>query len=479
LIAGAAAGILICGCIALTPRYPEAFLRDERVFDFRDAVLAAKSPDPFHRAALAYTLHNWPEAEHELLTVIHSAPWWSHRAFQASDLLKSIYDYSGRNVDALAQDTALGWRALFWDRALFRLRANHGDFAMVQRKPSKIRYATIDNGIFIPLKINGVAANYQIDTGSSTSFISETEARRLRLDVDPYQAEVTGYSGKMEVTGIALAAEVEIGEFRLRNVEFWVQPDKEEQPDEGVIGLSLLFPLETLRWSADGTMEIGFPATEPNDRAANLAFTDGALVTRAGFGNDYLDFELDTGSNITRLYPRFRRDYAEYLRLFARPGAIDIAEDRPDSHAVTLTEASLTVGEFARNLRPAHVFSENPEPGDDHFHGVIGFDFLSQAATVALDFRAMRMTLSGEGLIPSVREHEVSCTLPEGLICRPGWRCIVRSAGEHCRLDRTPRQPWPGNPLPAESGDGEELGAGFRMAKNHSRTITFTVAAKE
>ena len=101
-----------------------------------------------------------------------------------------------------------------------------------------------------------------------------------------------------------MAQELTIGNFRLRNVPFLVQADKDSD-DDGIIGLPVMLALETVRWGSDGMMDIGFPAGGLNVREANLAFGGDKILTTVGFGKRQLDLHLDTGSDDTRLYPRF------------------------------------------------------------------------------------------------------------------------------------------------------------------------------
>ena len=89
-----------------------------------------------------------------------------------------------------------------------------------------------------------------------------------------------------------------IGETELHNVPFWVSGD-EQLGISGILGIKL----QTLRWSADGTIELGFPS-EPADLArANLCFDDHTSI--ASYGADRLAFVVDTGDESSTLFPSF------------------------------------------------------------------------------------------------------------------------------------------------------------------------------
>ncbi len=454
-----------------TPR-PDQLLRDGRVFEFRDDALTMKSPSRYYRGALAYAFHNWTEAERDLLDFTSSAPFWSRQAFTAAGMLEWIYSLSGRASAAHSAYDALGWRSASWDIGEYRIREKHGDFAVAARGYSRVHYAETDDCIYIPLSIGGRPANYLIDSGSSQSFMSQSEAERLGLTVDPYSVEVQGYSDGQQVTGIAVAPELTIGQFRFRNVTFFIESD--DDLDGGIIGLPVLLALETLRWGPDGILEIGFPAQTLNLREANVALARGSLILRAAFGNDQLDLFLDTGSNSTEFYPRFRKQYQEYLRLFGHPDSVTVHGDDIDRSATTLPVLPLQISRSELFVRPAHVLSRNPEPADSRWHGSLGMDFLNLAATVTLDFRAMRLTTEGDGMIREEKGDQVNCTFPSGLSCPTGWTCTVYDGTRNCRLERLPDAPWPGNPVGGDKREGgHQLEPGFHIEKGRSVTIGF------
>jgi hypothetical protein len=225
-------------------------------------------------------------------------------------------------------------------------------------------------------------------------------------------------------------------------VPFLVQADKDAD-DDGIIGLPVMLALETVRWGSDGMMDIGFPAGSLDVREANLAFAGDKILTAVGFGQRQLDLHLDTGSADTRLYPRFRYEHAAFLS--------SQKQTWTDSSGVLLPEMHLLIGHSERTLSPAHLMRENPEPNAARLHGSLGIDFITQASTVTLDFRAMQMTLAGVQLIRQDAGEDVTCRLHGPVDCPKGWRCQVRPAGEVCDLDRVPEKPWPGNALPASS----------------------------
>jgi hypothetical protein len=472
-------GLLAAGCagatLALWRSSEESLLHEGHIFAFRDALAGMKAPSQFAHGALAYIFRDWTVAERELLSVARNSPWWSRDGFEAAHMLANVRMLSGYYSGAAAEAATLGLHDLLWPDRDFAAYGRFGDLTVVNRADSRIPYAVSDVQMYIPLLLNGQPANYLLDTGSNDSFMNESEARRLGLKVDPYNLEVEGYSETERMTGIT-ATDLAIGDFRMRNVVFLVEPDRKDDP-VGTIGLPVLLALETLRWGPDGILEVGFPGTDPNPRDANMGFARRTLLTTGGIGNGRLELHFDTGAGITRFYPRFRNDYTDYLRRVghAEPPA---PQRGVDELAASVPEMHFVAGGSERTLRPARVLLKNPSDLAADLHGSIGFDFLSQAGTVTLDFRAMKLTLTGVGLISEIRGNLVTCRLPMDLTCAKGWTCVVKPNDDGCQLDRLPDTPWPGNPimLNRNPNAGAKLAPGFHLPEKRSASIDFRVS---
>lgn len=379
----------------------EVLFDAHRWFDLRDAVVAEASP--FFRGAVASAFNDSDVAEKELRLASRSAAD-SEGAYAAHQLLTYLYWRAARYRETVAELDALARikpdaADVKQFRSLFASLARFPQQTLAARRYSKLRYVMRSGNLFIPVSVNGQPATYMVDTGANLPVISAGEARRRHLKV------VTGRAGKLgdspvyslEVGDVAMADELAVGATRLQNVSFLVMPDDRfaDVPPEqqAIIGLPILLAFRSLRWSADGTFEIDFPAPPHQPSSPNICF-DGAMpVTQVTFGDRKLDFTLDTGAVQTHLYPRFKTDFPTLVNEFGQPGTTRAvgAAGTVDLDSISLPEVNLRIGGFGAVLRPAPVLRE--EVGSKWHYGNLGLDLLSQARVVTLDFRTMSLGL--------------------------------------------------------------------------------------
>jgi len=449
-------------------------------FQFRDAMAREIKPSAFHRAMLALAFHDWDLAQKESRSLLRPDADPA-QAVETALGLEQVYTMSGRfqdarellaRLDRLLHDFestgAIEPAALHQFeslRAELDALAGYPDQTVVARGRSRLLYAETDNELLIPLRVNRTPANYVIDTGSEMNYLSASEARRLGLKVRPTSIPLAtwGPAGQA-ATGVAVADDLVIGNFHLRNVVFGVTPDDEDGSGAaGIVGMPVLLALETLRWNSDGAIEFGFPP--PPGAAANLCFVGGLLFTQASTAGRNVLLGLDTGSFDTELFPRFGRDFPALLKTASARAPRDIGNGFTDPAAATLAELAIRVGGLETMLRPAVLLSSEPVEGGEWLHGWLGVDLLSQARSTTLDLRGMRLTLEGAGAVPQ-RTAAAVCALPAGFSCAPGFACTVKNdPGQPCFIDRLPVETWPGNPLTADvpqNGNRCVLSAGVR-----------------
>ncbi len=433
-----------------------------RWFEFRDAILQAKTPPaPFYRAQLAYAFHDWDQAEKGFQAALKSDP--AHWADTLAGL-RWIYQLTGRrnaipallaSVERIQRDMVKSGalspeeaKQLEPVRDVLSAESQFPNQIVAARGFSRLFYFETAHQIRIPLAIRGQPANYVIDTGSQECIMAVSEARRLGLTVHPTPSKlaVPGADFKEQVktpAGVALADDLVIGNFHLRNVLFTVMPD--EDTPGGVIGLPVLLALETMRWNSDGTLEFGFPAQPRDLAAANLAFANPLLVTKAqiaGFAVP-LVLGLDTGSDMGFLLPRFSQDFPGLM------GPIPVGDlDLPDG-AIAIHPLSIRVGGLQAALNPALVMPAAFR-GADGANAWLGMTILDQARSVTVDLAAMKLTLDGidgaAAIVPTAKE----CLLPPDFYCAPGFSCVAKNYGGLCVVDRVPETAPLGNSFASE-----------------------------
>jgi predicted aspartyl protease len=252
--------------------------------------------------------------------------------------------------------------------------------------------------LVIRASVNNRQVDWIVDTGMNISMISESEAQMLGISVHRLRANASDLAGGTVPVGAAVADELRIGECDVRNVPLVVLPDSRPPMDElargerGIIGLPVLLALGTLRWSADGTFEIGGPSSP--GASPTLCFDELLPIVRVEWEGKPLDFVLDTGNVAgTQLWERFaleQRHLMEKQGAKAKEWLVTIGSSGY-REVVRIPRLGLRIGGLEVTLRPANVFSR--PVGNEHHHGLLGMDLLDQAREVTIDFRSMSVGL--------------------------------------------------------------------------------------
>jgi hypothetical protein len=255
----------------------------------------------------------------------------------------------------------------------------------------------------IPVTINGRLADYAFDSGATLSAISESEAVRLGMAIHETGPNATGAldaRGVEAKSRIAVADHLVVGKTELRHVVFLVFGDDQppffemRQSQRGFLGLQVMLAFETLRWTSDGTVEIGFRSTGTAGGAPNL-FLDGPSVTaEVTVQRRSMNVLLDTGAEETHLWPAFVKRFPSIIDEFGTKASNRVTglTGSEEIDSVVLPGITLGVGGIETSLRPAHMLLK--ETNSEWLCARLGADLLGQARAVAFDFKAMRLSLS-------------------------------------------------------------------------------------
>ncbi|MGD1071527.1 MAG: retropepsin-like aspartic protease [Bryobacteraceae bacterium] len=367
--------------------------------ELRDALHTQKGP-ALYRGVVAAVFGEDRRAEEILHSVIASAPQ-SDEAYDAYEWLAHLYLRTGRYRRYIAVLEAR-WAAFPNKSELKNEQTATAGFrglpdqSVGMRRPSTLHHEP--GSIFIPISINRVPATYFFDTGAWVNCMSESEARRLGLTIHDAEGGLNTATGVKVGFRTAVASEVTVGGIHLRNVSFAVLRDDQEPWSDlpagrrGLIGIPIILGLRTLRWSEDGTVEVGMKPASRDTGASNLFFDDDHLVVAGEAGQRKIFATLDTGGETTDLYEGFARQFAD----LTATGRKDTTEVRGVGHAesfdsITLPELRLQLGRVDVALRPAHVLLK--QIGAQCCVGNFGLDLLLQGRAFAIDFGAMRLDL--------------------------------------------------------------------------------------
>jgi len=375
----------------------ERLFRARQWFELRSAV-TERSP-ALMRAAVATAFNDPETAERLLRDVIRSAPA-SHDADDAYGMLLQIYRRSGQYRRWLTSYRQ--WVAAIPDSE--RARAEEDDAKKLAGLPDQVngrpRRAVLrhDPGdLTIPVSVDGKVDDFLFDTGAWTSVMTERMAARLGLKTDATRRTISGSSGQSVGFRVAIAKEVDIGGTRFRNVSFAVIEGTGPTAgvDAGIVGMPILLALGAIRWSPDGAVEVGSPASRVRTDA-NLVFDRNRLLLRTRvFGRDVLT-TFDTGASTTDLNANFASTFPQAVQ-GAKKGTTDITGvgGTQTFDSLEIPEVIFGIGPAEVLLRPATVTLQRIGViGGECCVGNAGQDLLKQAAGFAIDFSAMSLQLS-------------------------------------------------------------------------------------
>lgn len=360
----------------------EALRREHRWFDLREA-LNRQNASTMDRGAAAAAFQQVREAE-RLLN--------SSRDDASRDILAAMFYRNGLYQKALAvlkaNKTEPG------DREEIELLAQLADQSFVSHGISRIQGEIRWSLLFAPVSVNGYKAKAMLDTGSNVSVVSQSEARRLGLKIVG-ATTIVGSSEEKANARVGTAEHFEIGGLRMRNVAFWIVSD-EQAPfknlpagERVLLGLPVFLAMGGLRWSQDGTVEIGIRIVGHDP---NLCFDKMAPIIRVESQGKNLEMLFDTGSSQTYLLPRFLGDFPE-MALGAKRASNTIrgVTGLTEAESDELEEITLRLHGTDVIVRPVRILTKSPLKSGDWLHGWLGFDSLERGG--AVDFRAMIATV--------------------------------------------------------------------------------------
>ncbi len=357
--------------------------------------------------ALAAEFNDPRKAEAELRAAMRAAAE-PEDADEARALLAAMYARAGQDKHALAEIDRIAPQpagpeqddALRDARARVATIAQFPELTVAARGMSRLRYSRKGDKLSAPLTVNGKPAQFALDTGAAISVVSESEARALAMDLRGERFDMTDAGGQRLPCHSAVAAELAMGKFQLRNVAFCALPD--DQPgftdvptmERGLIGLPVLLAFGTMSWTGDGVLEIGAPAARRDLAKSNLCLDGASPVLEAVVGGHRLRLTLDTGNPETFLFREFGDDFPEAVKGAAAAEAHEL-QGLGESVMVesrTLPRLDLRVGGQAVSLESVPMLMQ-PAATCLGCSGNAGLNLFIGARRVTLDFQAMRVTL--------------------------------------------------------------------------------------
>lgn len=397
---------ILCGLLAASflfaQRPPAADLKalydSKKWAELREALQKSKGHD-FYRGAVAVTFHQDPlQAESHLRSVIKATPK-SEEAYEAYEWLSHLYFYSGQ-YNRLVSTMEARWSAFpgrpGQDLEKAEIAGFRGlpDQITVSVRPSTLRHE--DHSIFIPLSVNGKAANFFFDTGSWPNVMSESEAKRLGLRMTAASGSMGTMTNRASFR-TAVADELVVGGVRLKNVSFTVFPDDSEPwPSlppgrRGAMGIPVILAFRTLRWAQDGTVRIGEKPAPFDVHNANLMFDNDHLAISVRLEGRTAFGAVDTGAEGTDLFRELAVQFPSILES-GKKGTTQVhgIGGTESYESVTLPEITFEIGGIHAILHSQDVLMNRDIRS---YIGNFGLDTFQQGRAFKFDFTAMRLEL--------------------------------------------------------------------------------------
>lgn len=400
----------LAGCATFSPRVDEndteALLHAREYFALRDRI--AEMPDtPERLLAVAAVLNafNDPQASNAAVDDLLG------EAELPEDLRLHVLRLRRDNYLRLQQyDEAHQASQRLLDLPARTVRQRRADenmavfLAALQDVPSQsveIRgdsHLTPDAEGHVPIRVNGHARQYAIDTGANFSVLMRSEAVALGLEIRLTGVEVGTATDVRMLADVAVADSVTLGNVHLKNVVFLVFADRAltfpSRQIRGLIGFPIVEAMREVHFLSDGSMRI--PAEPTLPRVENLALDGLDPLIEVRWRDSSLLCRLDTGANTTVFYEPFYQRHRLIVERWGRPhrsrtGGVGGVRE---FEAFLMPNAELTIGTKAVRISDVDVYTRPlVGPESNYLDCNIGRDVLDQFTEYALNFDSMSLVL--------------------------------------------------------------------------------------
>lgn len=250
---------------------------------------------------------------------------------------------------------------------------------------------------------NGVSAAWMLDSGANYSIVSESFARRLKLEIAGKVPGI-GSSTGISVDGqVAIVKEIRLGSAVLHNVAVLVVSDDQihyklpkggEYQIDGALGYPVFQALGRVSFIGEKSILIGAKSIPVKD--GTPLYLDGLTpIIFLDVEGSSLPFILDTGANSTSL------SHTYWTKMAARASNWTRTQGKAAGLGGTKTFDNVVQPELEARLGDDVIVLKNvevntqPEEGEDNepMYGRIGQDLWKNAVGFTIDFRAMRFRI--------------------------------------------------------------------------------------
>lgn len=263
----------------------------------------------------------------------------------------------------------------------------------------------------IPVSVNNSNYQFVFDTGAGISVITESYAKLLGISVLP-NAKVNiqgGINGINNISQLAIADEIHLGNVVVRNALFLVFPDSAltfgggVYKINGIIGLPIIKELGEIKITSS---EMQIPIQASNQAAEqNLALDLLLPILYMTHRGETLPYTFDTGAQSSMFSNNFYDKYQhEFSNLETDSTAVGGAGGTKEMAVVVAPELTFEIDQKTVRFTDAEISLDALPANKKYYYGNIGQDLLQQFDSVTLNFQ--NSTISFGNSIQSTERRE-------------------------------------------------------------------------
>lgn len=247
--------------------------------------------------------------------------------------------------------------------------------------------------IRIPVEVNGEDGNFVMDTGANLSTISESQAKKMGVQILDANFGVTSSSRSSVNSKLGVADQVRIGNATFNHVVFIVLPDKSLSflgglyKIKGIIGLPVIAQMGEVRIEKK---RIFSPSKQTESNLHNLGMSGNTPFANVNFYGQWHPYIFDTGAATSILGTNFNKTYRDSLKNFKESTSkVGGAGGVQTISVLKITNLHYNFGGQNGMLKRATLQLKGNEGVFNTFYGIVGEDIFMQWKTVTINFDKM------------------------------------------------------------------------------------------
>jgi predicted aspartyl protease len=249
----------------------------------------------------------------------------------------------------------------------------------------------IANLIRIPVTINEVTENFMFDTGANFSTISESQAKKMGVNILHADFAITSSSRSKVDSKLGVADKMEIGNMIFRNVVFLVLPDKSLKfagglyKIRGIVGLPVIEAMKQIEITKD--LHLRSTTNYTGNHIGNLGLEGNTPFVNVNFFGQEHTYVFDTGAAGSVLGRKFYTAYKDSLSN-AEEGSSHVGGAGGVQKIQTRTAKNVhyTFGTKSGVLKTISIQLNGVTDAIGPHYGIVGEDIFMQWETMTINF---------------------------------------------------------------------------------------------